>query len=196
MPTEKTYMTWKFEEADDELKEIILDKNRYINVEDDYWYDYDGKTGFTAKELKRMKISVKDAPDELIRYKKLYFDIDRGWYIQFTDVDFTDDEIARKFLRVPKKLFNKVTWRFKNKDYGGSSHDSTRLIYESEYWENPDFTEREREILDRAVEIFGDKMEEALRGLRDAYEWQMSDEAVSETLIANDYDFDERGNIS
>ena len=49
MPTIKEYTTWKFEEADDDLKEKIYEKYRYFNVEDDWWHDYDGKTGFFQK---------------------------------------------------------------------------------------------------------------------------------------------------
>lgn len=45
------------------------------------------------------------------------------------------------------------------------------------------------EILERAVEIFSDKMEEALKDLRDNYEWNLSDEAVKETILCNEYEF-------
>ena len=185
----KSYNTWKFEELDEEQQETVLENYHYFNVEDGFWYDYDGKTGFTAKELKRMKVNVKDAPDELLTWKNLYFDLDRGSYIQFTDVKFTDNELARKFLRVPADIWERVYWSFDN-----SRDNTTRLEYE---WEgDKELTKRQEEILERAVEIFSDKMHEALKGLRDSYEYLLTDEAVKESLMCNDYDFDEDGKIA
>jgi hypothetical protein len=184
----KTYNTWKFEELTEEQQEKVLDNYRYINVEDSYWYDYDGKTGFTTKELQRMKVNPKDAPDDLISYKNLYFDLCREWWIQFTDAEFTNNEVARKFLRVPKKIWENTYWSF----YGTRYHN-TELQWE---YGNGFLTDRVEEILNRAVEIFSDKIEKALKDLRDSYEWLMTDEAVKETILCNDYDFDEHGKIS
>ena len=196
MPTTKTYMTWKFEEASEELKQKIYDRYRYFNVEDDFWYDYDGKTGFTQDEIERMGLKLEDVPDELLRYKKIYFDIDRSWYIQFVDAEFLDDEIARKFLGVSKELWENTIWEIEDCPHRNSS---TRLTYKFNYYdfdEQDDFTDEEIVILDKAVEIFEDKIEEALRHLRDNYEYQCSDEAIADTMIVNDYDFDENGRIS
>ena len=185
-----TYNTYKFDELSLEAQEHAIEKLRYINVDDSFWYDYDGKTGFTAKELKRMRVNPYDShADDLLKFKNVYFDTDRSWYIQFTDCHFSDDEIARKFLRVPRDIWERVWWSFEN-----SHRDSTtKLVYE---WQgDKELTKRQEEILDRAVEIFSDKMEEALKGLRDTYEFLLSDEAVKESLVINDCDFDENGDI-
>ena len=183
-----TYNTYKFDELSPEAQEHVIEKLRYINVEDGFWYDYDGKTGFSAKELARMKVAVKDAPDELLKFKSCYFDTDRSWYIQFTSCHFSDDEIVRKFLRVPRDIWERVYWSFENsRDY------TTKLVYE---WQgDKELTKRQEEILDRATEIFSDKMEEALKGLRDTYEYMVTDEAVKETIECNEYDFTEDGDL-
>ncbi len=185
----KTYATWKFEELDDNLKEKVLDNYRYFNVEDSYWYDYDGKMGFSESELKKLRINLEDSPEELITWQNLYFSIDREWYIQFIGAKFTDSEFARRFLRVPANIWNRVSWSFENyRDI------TTKLTYE---WEgNKELTKRQEMILDRACKIFSDKAEKALKDLRDNYEYLMTDEAVKESLIANDYDFDENGKIA
>jgi len=183
---EKIVKLYEFEELPEDIQEKVLDRYRDINV-DCEWYDYDGKTGFTSKELARMRVKVEDAPDELITFKKMYFDVDRGWFIQFTEAHFSNDEIARKFLRVPANLWAKTHWMFENnRDY------TTRLEYEYDYYFGErmnDFTSKQREILERACEIFSDKMEEALKGLRNSYEWLQTDEAVKETILANEYTF-------
>ena len=186
----KTYNTYKFEELPVDVQEKVLDRYRYFNVEDSEWYDYDGKTGFNSKELARMKVKPADAPCDLITYKKLYFDLDRSWYIQFVDAEFSNDEIARKFLRVPANIWNRVAWNIIDCP---SREGNTRLEYE---WEgDKELTKKQEEILDRAVELFADKVSEALKGLRDTYEYLCSDEAVKDTLLANDYDFTEDGKI-
>ncbi len=185
-----TYNTYKFEELSEEAQEKAIEKLRYINVEDGSWYEYDGKTGFSSKELARMKVKVSDLKGngELLTYKKLYFDTDRAGYIQFVDCDFADDEIARKFLRVPADIWERVSWSFSN----SYRDNTTKLIHE---WQGDrELTKRQEEILDRAVEIFSDKMEEALRELRDTYEYMLTDEAVKET-ICNEYDFTEDGEL-
>jgi len=188
MTTQKTITLYAFSELPEDIQSKVLDNNRYINVEDGFWYDYDGKTGFSAKELSRMKVQIKDAPDGLLKFKNVYFDTDRSWYIQFTDCDFFDNEIARKFLRVPRDIWERVCWSFEN-----HRENTTKLVYE---WQgDKELTKRQEEILDRAVEIFSDKMEEALKGLRDTYEFLLSDEAVKESLVINDCDFDENGDI-
>lgn len=187
----KSYNTWKFEELPEDIQEKVLDRYRYFNVEDSEWYDYDGKTGFTTKELRRMKVKPADAPCDLITYKKLYFDLDRSWYIQFVDAEFSNDEIARKFLRVPSDIWNRVCWNIVD----CPSHEgNTRLEYE---WEgDKELTKRQEMILERACEMFADKISEALKGLQNSYEYACSDEAVKESLIANEYDFNEQGEIS
>lgn len=201
----KTIELYEFEELPEEVQAKVLDNERYINVEDSFWYDYDGKTGFSSKELKRMRVNPKDAPDELITYKTMYFDIDRAWYIQFIDPQWADDEVARKFLRVPKKLWEMIEWTFINNNYGGNNHGTTELSYEYAYWHRGtagDFTpkqieilDRAVEILDRAVEIFSDKMEEVLRSLHNQYEYFVSDEGVKETILANEYTFTATGKM-
>lgn len=184
-----TYNTYKFSELSPEAQEKALENLRYINVGDSFWYEYDGKTGFTSTEIKRMKLqNNKDIPDDLLKYKHLYFDLDRSWYIQFDDCDFSDDEVARKFLRVPRDVWNKTAWNFTaGRDF------TTKLIWE--WMGEKDPTKRQEEILDRACEIFSDKMEEALKGLRDTYEWNLTDEAVKETIECNEYEFTEDGKL-
>lgn len=184
----KTIELYEYDELPENIKAKVLDNERYINVDDSYWHDYDSKTGFSAKELNRMKVQVKDAPNELITWKNMYFDIDRSWYIQFTDAQFLNDETARKFLRVPKSLWEKAHWTFANQDFGGNNHATTRIEYENQDDEN-EFTTKQIHILERAIGIFSDKMQEVLRGLQATYESLTSDEAIIDTIKANEYTF-------
>lgn len=185
----KTIDLYEFDELPDNIKAKVLDKNRYINVDGDWWYDYDGKTGFSSDEIKKYDLDIEEAGD-LLNFDKVYFDLGRGWYIQFDGASFAHDETARRFLGVPEELWEVVRWEFSNKNYSGSSHGTTKIEYEHvDSYGFYQFTPEEVEILDRAVERFAEKMEEALRNLEKDYEYQTSDEAIIETILANEYTF-------
>lgn len=188
----KTIELYTFDELPEDVQENVLDKYRHINVEDGFWYDYDGKTGFSSKELKRMRLDVKDAPDELITWKDMYFSLDQNWYVQFTDARFADDEVARKFLSVPKEIWKNTYWSFENRHYGGGSCGTTKLIWE---YGNGALTDRVERILNRAVERFADKMDEVLKHLEGSYDYLISDEAVKETILINEYTFTINGKM-
>ena len=75
-----TYNTYKFDELSPEAQEHAIEKLRYINVEDGFWYDYDGKTGFSSEEIRKYRLDPQKSGD-LLTYKKMYFSLDREWYI-------------------------------------------------------------------------------------------------------------------
>lgn len=189
----KTYEVYKWNELPEESKEKALKRYRFFDVEDSYWHDYDGKTGFSSAEIKKYRLDVKHAGD-LLKFKDCYFDLDWNYrYIQFTDAEFAHDETARKFLGVPKALWNQVCWSFTNRRYGYRGETATRLEFERDNGEG--FTPKQLAILDRAVERFANKMREALRDLQREYDYQVSDEAIIESFEINNYDFTLDGRI-
>ena len=56
-------------------------------------------------------------------------------------------------------------------------------------------TEKEGELLDRAEEIFSDKVFEAWKKLRKNYEYLTSEKAVIETIEINQYEFTVDGKL-
>jgi len=182
---EKVY---KYNELSEEQKEKVLNNLCDIGVDYDWW-ECDCMTGFTSKEMKECRL-----PD-LLTYKDMYFSIDRAWYIQFTDCSFADSEVARKYLKVPKKLWNNTYFSFENRHYSGSSNGTTKLIYEPQ--DNyAKFTPKQLEILERAADRFNDKMEECLKNLRDDYEYRTSRKGIEKMIEMNDYEFTEEGRIA
>lgn len=185
---------YSFEELSEAAKEHAIEKLSDINVDYDWW-DFDCLTGFNSAEIAKHHLKPEEWKYDLLKYKHLYFDLDRGQYIQFDQCEFANDETARKFLGVPKALWNQVYWSFENKGYGGNSHDNTRLEYEPQ--DNyKEFTEKQIAILNRAVERFADKVHDCWRMLRDDYEYRISKEAIIETIEANEYEFTENGNLA
>ena len=190
-----TKEVYTYEELPEEIKRKVLEKHWDINVDGDWWYDYDGKTGFTSAEIKKYRLDMEHC-DDLLTYKDMYFNIDRGSYIQFIDADFKHEETARKFLGVPAELWERVLWTINDCPH---RETNTRLEWEFNYYDYPedeDFTDEEKKVLDRAVERFADKVAEALTGLRNAWEWSTSREQIEETIKANEYEFDIDGNIA
>lgn len=182
-----TYNLYQYDELSDDAKEKALEWAADINVDFDWW-DFDGLTGFSSDEIRQYRLG--NPPDDLLKYKNMYFDIDRGGFIQFVGAEFADDEIARKFLGVHRSLWEQVYWTINEIPY---RETNTRLEYEPQD-SYKEFTPKQIAILDRAVERFADKMHKALYALRDEYEGATSREAIEDTIRANEYTFDVEGN--
>jgi hypothetical protein len=118
---------------------------------------------------------------------EIYFSLDRGSYIQFNDVRVTNEEVFRKFLGIPKDLWDRISCRFENE-----REQNTAIVLD---YDEDILTEKEHSILDKAEDKWNDKVDEALKNLKSDYEYRMTDEAVKETLKSNDYDFTADGKV-
>lgn len=184
----RTDTVYKF----DELSEFAQDKaiEHLYDINIDYeWWEYDGHTGFTADEIKKYGLS--ENAGDLLTFKKMYFDLDRGSYIQFADARFNDLETARKYLQVPDEIWECVDWNINDQP---GRHGNTRL--EWEWHGDDDITTEQETILDNAVEQFAAKVSEALSGLQRQYDYLTGREAIVETIRMNDYEFTEDGHIA
>jgi hypothetical protein len=194
------YKVLKFSELTQEAKGKALEVMRDINVSFEWW-DSDCYLELSAKEMKdrHIKLSPRwwekgpgNIPGEypaysgLFKWKDIYFDIDRSWYLQFQSLEVRDDNIFRRWLRIPKSLWENCSYSFTNPGRGRN----TRLEIEPAERE---WTPLQSQIIERAEEIFAGKVAEALRMLRDDYYHLLTDEAVRETIEINDYDFFEDG---
>ena len=210
---------YTFNELSDEAKVKAIDNYRDINV-DHEWWDGDCWLELSTKQIKERKIKTVDysvcgacvssvkinGSDELIpdnnanikgfyphytglfKWKDMFFNLDRGHYLEFTDLVVMCDETFRKFLRIPKKLWENCYYSFRT-----SNGDTVIEIEENDY--ERDFTDLQLESIERATEIFNDHVQVAWRNLYDSYYLLMSDEYVEETIIMNEYEFTEEGNI-
>lgn len=184
----KTIELYEYSELPKKIQETVLEKNRYINVEDVEWWDYDGKTGFNTKELGRMRLDpYSPDSDELLTWKEFYFDLVSSRYVQFKDASFKNDEVARRFLGVPKQIWENTTWDIDNNRLG-----STYLSWE---YGNGFLTDRVEVILNKAVKRFSDKMAEVLKDLQSTYDSLIEDEAIVDTIEANEYTFTKDGKM-
>jgi len=182
MPTTRTttITVFKYSELSESAKDHACENLSNINV-DTEWWDFDCLTGFSSKEIAKHHLTPDEAKFDFLTYKEMYFDLDRGSYIQFKNCQFGNDETARKFLGVPKNIWNRVYWDII--DIPGRN-SNTRLEWN---WEGDnEITKKQEEILERAVERFSDKVEEALSSLKSTCDYLTSKEA-SPVKFKKDY---------
>ena len=132
---------------------------------DHNWWDQDGLLDMTATEMKSRHIDAE--------YEKT-----REWWGKclFSYGDIYFDIERDNYLQ-----FESITI----------------LEIHTYYLSIPDVnvTEREQVIIDRAIEIFAVKVDEALSMLRNDYDYLAGKEAIIEAIKANDYTFDVDGNL-
>jgi len=203
-----TYEVFKFDELPQHIKDKVMQKmwDSNINYE---WWEIDGLLDLSGDEIKALKVKLSkewwksDKPKDkrgniigeypahtgLIKYKISEFDIDRLDFIKYENIEITDDEIFRKFLGIPKDVWEKSEYYF----YNPISDYNTQIKFESRLYE--DLTDRELKILDKAGEIWDDKVHESLTSLKSNYDYLTSEEAIIDSIKANEYEFTEDGDI-
>lgn len=174
----KEVKTYKFSELTEEGKRKALEGLYDINVEFDWW-ECDGL--------------ICDEDWEIFDgQRKVYFDIDRESFIQFPELSIKNKEKFFALLKIPKRLLNLVDIGFEQKHYGGG-RGATIMVWD---WTGKhEITPKYEKIMESAVESFNNLMEETLSNIRKNYEYLTSEQAIIETIEANDYDFTADGKI-
>jgi len=154
---------YKFEELEEEQQEKIIEKYYDINLDYDWWdflyYEF-------KEDLEKIGISC----------ETFYFDLGRGSHI-YMDKAYVDDE--RKFLKHCGYDLRTKKARIIIEETGlqiKANRHSNYVLFDYEYDE--EFTE-----------ILNDKLMEFWKVLDKEYYYLMSDEAIKDTLIANEYEF-------
>jgi hypothetical protein len=187
----KEVKLFKLSELSPSARERAIGSLSDINVDYDWWQD-DGLIDLSKQEVNSRHLQ-KDYKDLLFSWSKIYFDIDRDSYLQFIDLVVSDNNVFRKFLRIPKSLWENVYFRFENSK-GNWNQSNTKIVFENQY-NNRDFTSKQQSVLDRATSIFDDKISEGLSNLKQQYEFLTSESAIIETIEANSYEFTEEGEL-
>ena len=205
----KTINYYKIDDEDlpEDLKEKILDKLRETNSYDN-WFAED---------------ECLCEPEIFHEFAPTAWDIDRGNYIQFefgndtngfgtrrnaragyADCDKRLQEL-REWLELPLTTWEKVDVDFINDEYHNTklefrdAENGLELdeynVNVSEQYDHPTIYPWDIKLLQEAVEKFDEMMDKALVTLREAHEYQSSDENMIDIAEANDWEFDEDGEI-
>lgn len=174
-------------EAQDRAIEALWD----CNVDYSGWWEDEGILHLPEKDYKRIRAKL-DSEFMPLVFDEFFFELDRGAYITFKDLSVSNEDAFRRFLQIPKALWENLDYRF---TYPRESENEIEFNVSS-YGRKIDFTARENKILDHAADKFSDLMHHALRSLQSNYEYLTSREAIVETIEANEWEFAEDGTPS
>lgn len=215
--------TYSFEELSPEAQENALDNNRDINVDYDGWEDgvtepfkeemseigidditisYSGfysqgdGASFTSEDIDTRKLfnaigiqSNKSLDMETDDERK------KGENKDFYDLlDRMEDVGQLERNRINPEEIRVTIERTDNRHvHYNTVRANVEIWDEPDGWEEPEgFTE---ELEEKVTEYIRGLCKDLYRRLEKEYDFQTSDESVKETLIDNDYEFDEEGNI-
>ena len=167
----RTIKVYKFDELNDETQEKIVNKYRYINVEHQPWWDFSYES--IKEEASIIGIEIKTRPRIPTPSPDIYFDdnnVTINGYYQYRknsvkEIEHNEalHEIATNLQKIQQKLFYRGTAEL--------THRGVETDYKEIEIELKNFYRWVKQTLD--VE----------------YDHLTSDQAVKETLIANEYEF-------
>jgi len=199
---QKTINIYEFNELKPEIQEEVLNNNREINVSDD-WYNSD---------LEYISEQIEEKTGLKIDYKNLYFEFmsrSNSIWIESKDI----------FKALSDKYPTLINFDLPNKfgcfcNYlgGGMCSGLNNSDFDDEHIEIEDSYNEEDEILQYSVQekvnkgikqkiikdlgIIQDVLNKGYKGLYESYNYLVSDEAIKETIEANEYEFEENGEMA
>ena len=191
MPKIKSYPVFDFDELSPEIKEKAIENLRDVNVDDEYWSECtldDWKERLEARGYKNPDISYS------------------GFCCQGDGASFTCDSVdLPKWLKATcnKGRFAPVMkWIKKNEVYFTARVERDDRRYSHEYtvsaevdFDFDDYPALVYELRDAITEDVRDLSRQIYKDLERDYDSLISDEAVIDTIEANEWTFDGRGNL-
>jgi hypothetical protein len=162
---------YNFDELPKDIQQKVLEKNAYINVSYDWWE-------FTYEDAERIGLKIKG------------FDIDRG--------NYCEGEFTLSANEVAQNIFNehgKDCETFKTATKFMEEWQPVFNEYMDENSEKFESRESEDKLQDLEDEFLKDICEDYKIILRNEYEYQTSEEAIIETIEANEYTFTIEGKM-
>lgn len=177
---------FKFNEASPELQEKILEnwRNKY-SATDDNWADY---------EVLDTDIFSNSIPTG-------YNVTGSGDFIMFDNLTVIDEEKFRKKLGISKSIWDIIEYVITD-DVNGTTiefHDPN-ATWDDELTEpnqnHENISRSDADEIRNGKEKFDQIIKEGRAVLKSSYEREFDDTFIKETIEANDYDFDEDGDIT
>lgn len=186
---------FEFHQLDDAAKKKAINSLRDINV-DHSWWEGDYHLSLTEEQwlsfMSKEEISgyFSKGKLSLFSYDDIYFSIDRDWFLSFKNLQVENQELLRRWLGFPTQEWDRIAVTFsKGTHRYPQSSDAIVLQWESR---TPLYDATQKRIT-QAEEKFRDLVADGLKDLRKTYEYLVSDEAVIETIEANEYKFNKNG---
>ena len=198
-----TITVYKFNELSPEAKRKALADHIHINTDYEWW---DGIETLLEPTNEKLKAAMSDEQYAsfvekgrcFFEYSGFYFDLGRGESLEFKDLALKDphhEAVFLEMLGLPGELIDFVDMKFSN---DGCRNSSSTL--EIEFNGDPCGAEgggyacdeceaKYQGKIDDAVDGFKEMVRSAWRDLQSDYEYRISDEAIKESLVVNEYEF-------
>lgn len=195
------FKVYKFDELSKEVQDKVINKNRDINVDDD-WHEF--VTDDWMEEI---------IPSKGFNPKQIYFS---GFWSQgdgaMFEYDTISDDLFNEFVDGLKLSPMRKQWILNNVYFSASGKHRGHYCNEgccshSIYWEvnNGDLhysTNFHQWLISFADDFewfirdkYNDLCQDLYKTLEESYDYLVEDRQVAETLYANDYDFTEDGDM-
>ncbi len=183
---------YKFNELTDEAKETAIEQVRtfYYNYNDFAEWATDDCSLFEPKhdELNELFGSKYEFPLLKNTRKNIYFSTDRNWFLSCEEaIEVQNIGQFLMWLGLPTELINDDDFSYEI--FTPNYRDASTKIQFNEYPSEYDA------IIDEAIDKFDSHIQSVLRRLEADIDYRFSDEAITEDIDANDYEFTEDGSI-
>jgi hypothetical protein len=162
---------YKFNELSEEAKQKAIERNAYINVEHDWWM-------FTYEDAANIGLKITG------------FDLDRNRHAT-GDFLYSAAEVAANIL----KEHGEHCETYKTAEKFLDEHNPIFAEYMDESSEHYESYDKEQELMEIEESFLSSLLEDYSMMLQDECEYFQSEEAIIETIEANEYDFTEDGKI-
>lgn len=188
---------YNFEELSEQAKQNAIDKRRESLYEYNDFAEWavDDCSLFEPPHEEMEQLYGESYNFPLIKNtrKNICFSADREWYLDCTSaMEITDDEKFYTWLGITDEfLLQKVCYNI----YTPSGRNRSTTI---EFDFDNDFdepTQDELSIINNAVDKFNNHIDSILNLIENSIEYHFTDDAITEDLKDNNYEFTEDGNI-
>ena len=167
---------YQFKELDETTKQKVIEDNLYINVEHDWW-------DCTYETFEEVGVKIEG------------FDIYRGectiqFYLDYTEVASKIIDTFGESTPISITCNNFIKDRDALVKKYGEGNEIDGYSVKDEFYD--EFDEEEADL---AHEFERELSVEILKWLRDEYEYLTSEEAIIETIEANEYEFTKEGKL-
>ena len=181
---------YSFNELSERAQQTAIENNYDINVFDSFWYE-------DTEEAQRFIIENKGFTDVDIRFSGFSSQGDGASFTGFVDLEkfIIENGLNDKYKRILPFIGNGIDYNGEITRSGRHVHErSTSLYLSADVRSNPNndykniyalLDNLETEIEETIIDL----SKQAYKALNDCYKHLTSDEAIKETLIANEYEF-------
>lgn len=187
----ETKEIYTFEELLPDVQQKVIDNNRDWNVDYNWW-----EFAYDEIEEHWSLYGIR-----IVRNKRsgMYFDLDRGSYFYADNVYVEDyDKLCGAFGICKRSVEGQIldgNVKFGVRHFGGGN---AKIIVEvASGYDDRDIDGEIAGILEeRMIELVDNLCSQALTYLQQEYDYLTSDEAVRDSIIANEREFDWEGNMA